>query len=41
MTPCPCGYLGDPRHARKCSATEQRMVRSEGMGDRDLKGVDN
>jgi magnesium chelatase family protein len=22
MNPCPCGYLGDPRHACKCSAPQ-------------------
>jgi hypothetical protein len=27
-----CGYLGDPRHACKCAAKEERSVSSEGKG---------
>jgi magnesium chelatase family protein len=32
MNPCPCGYLGDPRHACKCSAPqiERYMARVSG-----------
>jgi magnesium chelatase family protein len=32
MNPCPCGYLGDPRHACKCSTqqVERYMARISG-----------
>lgn len=32
MNPCPCGYLGDPRHACKCSSAEIARYRRKISG---------
>ena len=32
MNPCPCGYLGDPRHECRCSVTQIQRYRSRISG---------
>ncbi|HCF05629.1 MAG TPA: magnesium chelatase, partial [Desulfomicrobiaceae bacterium] len=32
MNPCPCGYLGDPRHPCTCTPTQVQRYRSRLSG---------